>query len=315
MNPGNPKISIITPCLNMVNYIRDAIESVLAQGYQNFEHIVIDGGSTDGTVELVKSYPHIKFISEPDVNLYDAINKGITLAEGAIIGHLNSDDFYSMNVFGEIVRLFQKFLEADIVCGKACIFEDNPKNNTRKIIARYEDPTFLEFSIKSITLQPPIINAKFFRKSLYQKYGLYNIDYSISSDKELLLRFAVNGVKCAGCEKMVYNYRQHAGSITNKKMTKGQKIRMLKQDLQLSESYLQKYGYIKHIKCILTRWHTKISIHILTIYLRQRKIKGAFSIINRALRHSTQFPIALVLAFARSILNEKKRQKSAIGQG
>ena len=307
MNVSNPKISIITPCLNMVNFIRDAIESVLAQDYKNFEHIVIDGGSTDGTVELVRSYPHIKFISEPDKNLYDAINKGIKQASGEIIGHLNSDDFYSKNVFGEIVRLFQQFPSADAVCGKACIFEDNPKTNTRKIITKYEGSTFLDFSIESITLQPPIINAKFFRKSLYHKFGLYNIDYSISSDRDFLLRIAVNGSKSVGCEKMVYNYRKHPESITNKKLTKRQKIKMLKQDLKLSESYLKKYGHIRSIQNVLTKWHTKISIYLLTIFLRQRKVKNAFSIINRGLKHSTQFPIALVLAFARSILIEKKR--------
>jgi len=305
MNASNPKISIITPCLNRVNFIRDAIESVLTQDHSNFEHIVIDGGSTDGTVELVRIYPHIKFISEPDINLYDAINKGIKLAKGAIIGHLNSDDFYSKNVFGEIVRLFQKFPEADIVCGKACIFEDNPKTNTRKIITKYECPTFLNFSIKNITLQPPIINAKFFRKSLYHEFGLYNIDYSISSDKEFLLRIAANGAKSVGCEKMVYNYQQHPGSITIRKLTKSQKIKMLEQDLKLSESYLKKYGHIRNIRHALKKWHTKISIHLLTIYLRQRKVKSVFSIIYRGLKHSAQFPIALVLAFARSILIEK----------
>jgi glycosyltransferase involved in cell wall biosynthesis len=307
MNGSNPKISIITPCLNGVNFIQDAIESVLQQDYQNFEHIVIDGGSTDGTVELVGSYPHIKLISEPDINLYDAINKGIKLADGEIIGHLNSDDFYSKNVFGEIVRLFQEFPEADLVCGKACIFEDNPKKNNRTVIASYEDPKFLGLSIESITLQPPIINAKFFRKSLYNKFGLYNIDYPISSDKELLLRITINGARSAACEKMVYNYRQHPGSITVKKLTKRQKIRMLKQDLKLCESYLQEYGYLEHVKSILPRWHTKISIHLLTIYLRQKRVKDSLSIINRGLKHSAQFPIALMLAFARSIVIEKER--------
>ncbi|MBN1416361.1 MAG: glycosyltransferase, partial [Bacteroidales bacterium] len=96
----SPKISIITPCLNRVEFIRTAIESVLAQNYQNFEHIIIDGGSTDGTLELLKKYQHVIFVSEPDENLYEAINKGIRLASGKIIGHLNSDDFYSKAIFG-----------------------------------------------------------------------------------------------------------------------------------------------------------------------------------------------------------------------
>ena len=305
MNASNPKISIITPCLDRVNFIREAIESVLAQDYRNFEHIVIDGGSTDGTVELLKNYPHIKFISEHDKNLYDAINKGIKLANGEIIGHLNSDDFYSKNIFGEVVRLFQKFAEVDMVCGKSCIFEDNPKTNTRNIVAKHEGSTFLNFSMESITLQPPIINAKFFRKSLYNKFGLYNIDYSISSDRDFLLRIAFKGAKSVSCEKIIYNYRQHPGSITIGKPEQRQKIKMLKEDLKLSESYLNKYGHIKNIQHTLTKWHTKISIHLLILYLRQKMAKQVLFIINRGLKYSIQFPISLVIALGRSVLIKK----------
>jgi glycosyltransferase involved in cell wall biosynthesis len=306
MTPSNHKISIITPCLNRINFIRDAIESVLAQDYQNFEHIVIDGGSTDGTVALVRSYPHIKLISEPDINLYDAINKGIKLSEGEIIGHLNSDDFYSKNIFGEIVQLFQKFPAADIVSGQACIFENNPKTNTRKIVAKHVGSAFLNFSMESIALQPPIINAKFFRKALYNNFGLYNIDYSISSDREFLLRIAVNGAKSVACEKIIYNYRQHPESITIGNPVQSIKIKMLKEDLKLSESYLKKYGHIRNIQQALKKWHTKISIHILTIYLKQKKAKDALTIINRGLKYSINFPISLATALGRSILIEKK---------
>ena len=204
----NPRFSIITPCMNSAKFIRNAIDSVLAQNYPNYEHIIIDGGSTDGTLEILKEYPHLLFISEPDKNLYDAINKGIRLATGEIIGHLNSDDFYTEDVFGEIARLFQQYPDADLVCGKASVFEDDPKTNTRKIVAIYEE----HLSLESITLKPPIINGKFFRKCLYARFGLYNIDYPIVSDREFLLRIAVNDVKSIGCDKVVYNYRQHPES-------------------------------------------------------------------------------------------------------
>lgn len=291
--------------MNSAKFIRNAIDSVLAQNYTNFEHIIIDGGSTDGTVEILKEYPHLLFISEPDKNLYDAINKGIRLAHGEIIGHLNSDDFYLEDVFGEIACLFQQFPDADLVCGKASVFEDDPKTNTRKIIIKYEGPTFLNLSIENITLQPPIINAKFFRKSLYERFGKYNIDYPIASDREFLLRIAVNGVKSIGCEKMVYNYRQHPESLTIGTSSRRLKIKMLKEDLKLSELYLKKYGHIRNIHHILTRWHTKISIHLLVLYIRQRIFKDAFLIINSGLKYDIQFPISLVLLFAQSILIKK----------
>jgi glycosyltransferase involved in cell wall biosynthesis len=305
MNTGNPKISIITPCLNRVNFIQEAIESVLEQDYQNFEHIVIDGGSTDGTVELVRSYPHIKFISEPDVNLYDAINKGIKLSKGKIIGHLNSDDFYSENIFGDVVQLFEKFPHADIVCGKACILEEQPGTNTRTIIAKLEKHEFLNISVKNVTINPPIINAKFFRKSIYERFGNYNINYPIASDRDFLLRIAINGVNSIACEKTIYNYREHPGSLTIGTPSKELKLKTLKEYLILSESYLKKYGHIKKVQRELTRWHTKITIHFLTIYLRQRKVKNAVDIINRGLIHNLYFPIFVGISLAKSLFRKK----------
>ena len=104
-------ISIITVVWNNKDTIRDAIESVLSQTYKNIEYIIIDGASTDGTVEIIKCYGNeiSKFISEPDNGLYDAMNKGIKLATGDIIGILNSDDVYINNqVIEKVVKVFQE---------------------------------------------------------------------------------------------------------------------------------------------------------------------------------------------------------------
>ena len=102
--PDNPKISVVTVSFNQGEFIRQNIESVLAQNYPNFEHIVIDGGSTDGTLEILRSYPHLKWTSEPDRNQSHALNKGFAKASGEIIAWLNSDDWYAPNVFHEIAH-------------------------------------------------------------------------------------------------------------------------------------------------------------------------------------------------------------------
>lgn len=94
---NKPLFSIITPTFNRRDFLEINIKSLLNQSYQNFEHIVIDGGSTDGTVELLKKYEsqyNMRWISEPDNGIYDAVNKGIKMAKGEIIAYLNSDDFY-----------------------------------------------------------------------------------------------------------------------------------------------------------------------------------------------------------------------------
>lgn len=116
-----PKISIVTPSFNSDKYIEDCIQSVLNQNYPNFEHIIIDGGSTDGTIEILKKYPHLKWISEPDEGQSDAINKGIKLASGDILGWQNSDDYYLPSVFNKVYRVFDERI--DIVFGD-CIFVD-----------------------------------------------------------------------------------------------------------------------------------------------------------------------------------------------
>ena len=94
-----PIITIITPSLNRAKFIEEAIKSVLNQDYPPVEHIIMDGGSTDGTLDILNSYSHLTVISQPDHGMYDAINKGIRMAKGNIIGIRNSDDYYEPNFF------------------------------------------------------------------------------------------------------------------------------------------------------------------------------------------------------------------------
>ena len=100
------KISILTPSFNSAQYIERAIKSVMDQNYDDWEHIVVDGGSNDGTVEILKKYTHIKWISEPDRGQSDAMNKAFAMSRGDIIGYLNADDTYEPNIFKIIVEYF-----------------------------------------------------------------------------------------------------------------------------------------------------------------------------------------------------------------
>ncbi len=105
----SPKISVVTVSFNQAEFIRDTIESVLAQDYENFEHIIVDGGSTDGTLEILKSYPHLKWTSEPDEGQSDALNKGFSRAEGDIIVWLNSDDWLAPGCFTNIAPALREY--------------------------------------------------------------------------------------------------------------------------------------------------------------------------------------------------------------
>jgi len=136
------KVSIITVCFNSVATIEETIQSVLAQDYPDIEHIVIDGGSTDGTLDLIERYKDRLggYISEPDGGIYDAMNKGIKLASGDIIGTLNSDDFYSSNsIVSQIAAAFEDN-SIDAVYGDVVIV--SPKNT-------FNSPTFIELKGKN----------------------------------------------------------------------------------------------------------------------------------------------------------------------
>ena len=90
-----PRFSVVTPSFNQAEFIRDTIDLVVAQDYPNFEHIVVDGGSTDGTIDILRSYPHLTWTSEPDRGQSDALNKGFSKAQGDVIAWINSDDYYA----------------------------------------------------------------------------------------------------------------------------------------------------------------------------------------------------------------------------
>ena len=180
------KVSIITAVYNNKEFIEDCIRSVLDQSYKNIEHIIIDGGSTDGTLEVIKKYKEkiAKFISEPDNGIYDGMNKGIKLATGELIGILNSDDMYaSKDVITSVVDKIQA-KNADCCWGDLVYVNrfDTNKN------VRYWKSASYKKGLFRIGWMPP--HPTFFvRKEVYEKFGNFNLNFRISADYEIMLRF------------------------------------------------------------------------------------------------------------------------------
>ena len=112
-----PKISVITPSFNQGRFIEQTIQSVVSQGSNSFEHIVIDGGSTDETLEVLRRYPHLKWVSEADEGQSDALNKGFDMAQGEIIAWINSDDWYAPGTFHAVSKFFDENPNEDVVMG------------------------------------------------------------------------------------------------------------------------------------------------------------------------------------------------------
>ncbi|AFK02517.1 glycosyl transferase family 2 [Emticicia oligotrophica DSM 17448] len=178
------KISIITVAFNSAATIKDTIDSVLAQDYPSIEYIIVDGGSKDGTVEILKSYgDKIKWVSEKDNGIYDAMNKGVKMATGYAIGVMGSDDFYPNNqVISKVAKAFKES-KADSVYGDLYYvdFADTNKIVRNWISGSYNRKRFLN------GWMPPH-TAFFLTKAAYDKYGFYNISYRSAGDYELMLR-------------------------------------------------------------------------------------------------------------------------------
>lgn len=180
------KVSITTTTYNSAQTLKDTLESVNDQDYDNIEHIIVDGASTDNTLELVEKYgKRVKtIISEPDKGIYDAMNKGINAATGDIVGILNSDDFFTSN--DVISTITETFRNNNIDALYADLHFVNP-NNLDKCVRYYSSgifrPSLFRFGFM------PAHPTFYMKKSCYEKYGLYALDYKIASDYDLLIRY------------------------------------------------------------------------------------------------------------------------------
>lgn len=181
------KISIVTVCYNSAKTIRDTIESVLSQTYADVEYIIVDGASTDGTIEIVDSYRNqvSKFISEPDHGIYDAMNKGIAAATGDVVGLLNSDDVYEhKDVLTDVVSSFSERSSADIIFGDVVFASPD---NMNRVVRYYRSSHFRPWKLRFGWMPPH--PATFVRREVYEKYGLYSLNYRIASDYEIFVRW------------------------------------------------------------------------------------------------------------------------------
>lgn len=209
------RISIITATYNSATTIRDAFDSLLRQSHYDYEYIVVDGGSTDGTVEIIKEYTplfgdRLKWTSKKDRGLYDAMNKGMRMASGDIIGFLNSDDFYtSTDILTTISEHFDANKDIDAIYGDVhFINSNNPTRCVRYYSSKIFRPWLMRFGYM------PAHPSFYARKSVYDRYGGYSLDYKLASDYEIMVRFfCKHNIKADYIEKDFVTMR--LGGISN----------------------------------------------------------------------------------------------------
>jgi glycosyltransferase involved in cell wall biosynthesis len=179
-----PEISIITPCYNAARHLRDAIESVAEQPGVRVEHIVVDAGSKDGTVELLRQFPHVRWISEPDRGQADAFNKGLALARAPLIGWLNADDAYEPGAISQVVQFFRRHPEAVLVNGHLLRVDADGKP-LELLAARSSRFWLRHFWLRWYWLNHP---STFYRKALFDEVGPIDDTLHYAMDYDFYLR-------------------------------------------------------------------------------------------------------------------------------
>lgn len=227
------KISIVTVCYNSAGTIRRTLESVRAQHYKDLEYIVIDGGSTDGTVDILKEYEDVitDWSSEPDGGIYDAMNKGIKKSSGDLITFLNSDDWYEEDVLGDVAKCFED-TQTDIIYGNF-IMQDG---EDRQYVYELDNINLEELHYKWLLCH----QALFYKRTLFEVWGGYDTSYKAAADYEWTLRAYVNGVKFEHLPRMVCRFSIGGFSVIHEEDSI-EELRRLQINLlpeQLKEKYL-----------------------------------------------------------------------------
>ena len=208
---GRPLVSIITPVLNRVGTMRTCLASVARQTYQPIEHIVVDGGSTDGTLELVSGYRashRFHWVSERDSGMYEAINKGISLAHGDVLTYLNSDDLYLPWSVDVAVRGLEPGI--DLIYGDLGILRaDSSGKPSAFYMQFYPDFDLRYYSFVGTIAQPTV----FWRRSLTERIGLFDTNYRLIGDCEYWLRAAVGGVKLRHIPELMAVQADHGSTL------------------------------------------------------------------------------------------------------
>jgi glycosyltransferase involved in cell wall biosynthesis len=215
LNPP-PAISIITPCFNSQATIRDTIKSVLAQDYEDWEHLVMDGGSTDDTTKILAEYRHLNCVSEKDAGHYDAMNKGIARARGEFIVILNADDTFRPSALRHVATAFAQHPEWDALFGDVIYVDDQGREIYRRAEACYDYQVLL-YAVDYICHQ-----TLFVRRQIYDRLGGYRQkDFRNSADYEFKLRLGQQRCRVGHVPQYLVDYRYHAhGQSADQRITR-----------------------------------------------------------------------------------------------
>ena len=211
--PELPSITIVTPALNGEATIADTLESVARQGYPNLQHLVMDGASTDRTVEIARGFPHVEVHSEPDRGLSDALNKGLGLARGDLVGWLNADDISAPGALERVGRAFAERPDAPLVTG-LCRIVGGDGREIRRPITAYKNFLLRRYSYRLYLTQNFISSpASFMNRRTLERVGGFDERFRLSMDYDMFLRLLKHGDPIV-IDEYLASFRMDAGTLS-----------------------------------------------------------------------------------------------------
>lgn len=292
---GWPRITVITPCRNAERYIAEAVESVQRQHYPQLEHIVLDAASTDGTRAILARYPTLRVVSEPDDGPHDAMNKGLTLATGDIIGFINADDTYAEGVLGEVGRAFAEDPGLDVAVVGTVIYED--ADGTRKTLVARDHATDNGFWLAELAFGAPGFNGRFFRRRVFERVGNFDLGYYFSADRNFLVRVALANGKSRTLPRFGYFFRSHPGSFTLNAMHRNA-VAFAREHIPQALDFAEATRDQPERRRLFLAWHAFDSAKLAYFELRARRLGAALAVAARLCGNNPTWPFRLPLAFA-----------------
>lgn len=287
----SPSFSIVTTVLNRVRMVGDAMASVQTQNYPSVEHIVADGGSTDGTLEILDSWPNLTLLRGPDGGPTDALNRGIAVATGDIVGFLMSDDLLAPGILRAVADAFAARPEPDVVSADAGFFSVDAAGRAM-VVAQVVGP-LARLTYQNVLLGSPIACARFYRRDLLEQIGPLDTRYEFCADRDLLLRALMRGVTAVQLDRPGYYYRQHPGSRTLA-ADRATKRRISFDHMTMARRHLAAPDVPPDARLWLGRLHAAESAKSI---LRSPSLSTAFPLLAQGFRVSPVFPAVALTGY------------------
>ncbi|OGT52683.1 MAG: hypothetical protein A3E84_02650 [Gammaproteobacteria bacterium RIFCSPHIGHO2_12_FULL_42_13] len=310
-----PKITVIIPVLNCGDMLERAIESVLAQRYENLELIIMDGGSADNSIDIIKRYAHYiaYWSSEQDGSSNVAINRGIEKATGELIASLMADDWYEPGTLLKVGQALRRHPEADIIsCGGRIIYREKHSQHYQ-LRSIFTSPRALSLSFPSICFGASAICCRFIRRSLYARIGHYlPADaagrHIFSADKEFLLRAVLCQAVNITIDHLGYTYYEHANSATFDGNNYTRLARICGEHLETAANYLKRADLSQGQRYFLHYWFNDQSTRLLLYSLLTKRFRvAAETAIAGIQKYNLLWPIAFCLTVCKIFIKKLSR--------